>query len=92
MPRNRSRPSLLRTTARAAVVSSAVTAASPATSNRMAARAQPQAGAIAPPTEAAAAPPADWVAQLAQLAQLRDSGALTEAEFQQAKASLMPPS
>ncbi len=88
MPRNRSRPSLLRTTARAAVVSSAVTAASQATSNRMAARAQPQAGAIDPPIEAAAAP-TDWVAQLAQL---RDSGALTDAEFQQAKASLMLPS
>ncbi|MFM7221483.1 MAG: SHOCT domain-containing protein [Nodosilinea sp.] len=91
MPRNRSRPSLLRTAARAAVVSSAVTAASQATSNRMSARAQSQTGAIDPPTEAAAAP-ADWVAQLAQLAQLRDSGALTDAEFQQAKASLMPPS
>lgn len=102
MPRNRrNQPSLLRTAGRAAVVSSAMTASSQATSNAMHNRAarqsatdpQPQQIEIAPPPAAIESPPAvpptDLVAQLAQLAQLKDAGALTEEEFQAAKAKLL---
>jgi Short C-terminal domain len=46
----------------------------------------------ASPTETAPVPPAapaDRIAQLTQLAALRDSGALTEAEFDSEKAKLL---
>ncbi|PSN15533.1 hypothetical protein C7293_06775 [filamentous cyanobacterium CCT1] len=101
MRRNRrNQPSLLRTAARASVVSSAMTASSQATSNAMhnrAARAatdpQPQQIEMVPPPAAVeprpAAPPTDLVAQLAQLAQLKEAGALTDDEFQIAKAQLL---
>lgn len=52
-----------------------------------------QAQAAAPPpaapAPAAAAPAADVTTQLAQLAQLKDSGALTQEEFDAAKAKLL---
>ncbi len=53
-----------------------------------AAQAPPQQEYAAPP---AAAPPAapDTIAQLTQLAALKDSGALTEAEFEAEKAKLL---
>jgi hypothetical protein len=102
MRRNRrNQPSLLRTAARASVISSAMTASSQATSNAMHNRAarqsatdpQPQPIEMVPPPAAVepppAAPPTDLVAQLAQLAQLKEAGALTDDEFQTAKAKLL---
>lgn len=96
MRRNRrDQPSLLRTAARASVISSAVTASSQATSNAMhnkAARAQPAAppsADVEPAAAAAPTPPSDLVAQLTQLAQLKEAGALTDDEFQLAKAKLL---
>ncbi len=102
MRRNRrNQPSLLRTAARASVVSSAMTASSQATSNAMHSRAAarsvtdpqpPQIEMVPPPTPVeppSAAPPTDLVAQLAQLAQLKEAGALTDDEFQIAKAKLL---
>ncbi|WP_017296567.1 SHOCT domain-containing protein [Nodosilinea nodulosa] len=102
MRRNRrNQPSLLRTAARASVVSSAMTASSQATSNvmhnkaarRSATDPQPQQIEMGPPPAAVesqpASPPTDLVAQLAQLAQLKEAGALTDDEFQIAKAKLL---
>jgi membrane protease subunit (stomatin/prohibitin family) len=60
--------------------------------NKQAAAAQQQAQAAPPeyaPAPAAAAPAPDPVAQLTQLAALRDSGALTEAEFEAQKAKIL---
>ena len=59
--------------------------------NKQAAQAQqaaPEAPAAAPVQETAAAAP-DPVAQLTQLAALKDSGALTEAEFEAEKAKIL---
>ena len=59
--------------------------------NKQAAQAQqaaPEAPAAAPIQEPAAAAP-DPVAQLTQLAALKDSGALTEAEFEAEKAKIL---
>ena len=59
--------------------------------NKQAAQAQ-QAAAEAPapaPAPEAAAPAPDPIAQLTQLAALRDSGALTEAEFEAQKAKIL---
>ena len=59
--------------------------------NKQAAQAQqaaPEAPAAAPVEEPAAAAP-DPVAQLTQLAALKDSGALTEAEFEAEKAKIL---
>jgi hypothetical protein len=102
MRRNqRNQPSLLRTAARASVVSSAMTASSQATSNAMHNKAarrsatdpQPQQIEMVAPPAAVDQPPAalptDLVAQLAQLAQLKEAGALTDDEFQIAKAKLL---
>ena len=58
--------------------------------NKQAAQAQqaaPEAPAAPAPAPAAAAP--DPVAQLTQLAALKDSGALTEAEFEAEKAKIL---
>jgi hypothetical protein len=64
--------------------------------NKQAAAAQEQAQAPAPeyapapaPAPAPAAPAPDPIAQLTQLAALRDSGALTEAEFEAQKAKIL---
>jgi hypothetical protein len=61
--------------------------------NKQAAQAQ-QAGAEAPPAAPAPAPApaaaaADSIQQLTQLAALKDSGALTEAEFEAEKAKIL---
>jgi hypothetical protein len=59
--------------------------------NKQAAQAQqaaPEAPPAAPVQEPAAAAP-DPVAQLTQLAALKDSGALTEAEFEAEKAKIL---
>lgn len=55
--------------------------------NKQAAAAQAQQPQEAAPAPAAAAP--DPVAQLTQLAALKDSGALTEAEFEAEKAKIL---
>jgi len=103
MSRNRRSPGLLRSTARTAgrtaLIAGTATATSNAVHNRMSQKAMPQAqpAAVAPPAPnlipdtaaAGTAQPTDLVAQLAQLAQLRDVGALTEDEFQQAKTKLL---
>lgn len=58
--------------------------------NKQAAAAQEQAPAAPPEyAPAPAAPAADPIAQLTQLAALRDSGALTEAEFEAEKAKIL---
>ncbi len=62
--------------------------------NKQAAAAQQQAPAPAPeyapaPEPAPAAPAPDPIAQLTQLAALKDSGALTEAEFEAQKAKIL---
>jgi Short C-terminal domain len=51
--------------------------------------AAPQAPPPPPPPPAPAAPAADPVAQLTQLAALKDSGALTQAEFDTQKARIL---
>ncbi|HSM84210.1 MAG TPA: SHOCT domain-containing protein [Nodosilinea sp.] len=98
MRRNRrNQPSLLRTAARASVISSAMTASSQATSNAMHSRAArsatdpPPIEMVPPPAPGSLSPaaPTDLVAQLAQLAQLKEAGALTDDEFQIAKAKLL---
>jgi membrane protease subunit (stomatin/prohibitin family) len=60
--------------------------------NKQAEAAQQQAQAAPPeyaPAPAPAAPAPDPIAQLTQLAALRDSGALTEAEFEAQKAKIL---
>jgi membrane protease subunit (stomatin/prohibitin family) len=59
--------------------------------NKQAAAAQEQQAQAAPQeyAPAPAAPAADPVAQLTQLAALKDSGALTEAEFEAEKAKIL---
>ena len=77
-----------------------MTASSQATANAMHRRSQPQAQPAAMPPVApspdpivepvaGAAPSTDLVAQLTQLAQLKEAGALTEEEFQTAKTQLL---
>jgi hypothetical protein len=105
MSRNRRGPGIIRTAARTAVISGTATATSRAVANRMdqkaamrsqqaqPAQATPQVEYVPVPVPAAPEPspaqPSDLVAQLAQLAQLRDAGALSEEEFQQAKSRLL---
>jgi cell division septation protein DedD len=57
--------------------------------NKQAQAAQAQAPQAAPEPQPAAAPAADPIAQLTQLAALKDSGALTEAEFEAEKAKIL---
>ena len=54
-----------------------------------AAQAQQAAAAAPPPAPAAAAPAPDMIAQLQQLAQLKEAGVLSEEEFNAAKAKLL---
>ena len=91
-------PGLLRGVARTAVVAGTATAVSNRVSRRQAARwgaqdpyAQPQEPAYAapPPPPAPAAPQTDVVAQLKELAALREQGVLTEQEFAAQKAKLL---
>ncbi len=89
-------PGLLRGVARTAVVAGTATAVSNRVSRRQANRwsqqgadpyGAPPEPAPAPPPPAAPAP--DLVTQLKDLAALRDSGVLTDAEFQTQKARLL---
>jgi hypothetical protein len=97
-------PGLIGTMARTAVISGTATAVSGNVARRQAAKAQAQGlGAPAPaPAEPAAAPPpppaaepasapaqADMVAQLRELAALRDDGILTDEEFAAQKARIL---
>jgi hypothetical protein len=96
-------PGLLRGVARAAVVSGTATAVSNRVSRRQANRwaseeqaspaymaaASPAPQAPPAPSAPPAAPAADPVAQLERLGALRDSGVLTEAEFQAQKAKIL---
>ena len=92
-------PGLLRGMARTAVVAGTATAVSNRVSRRQAQRwgytdepQQEQGGyeqAPPPPPPAAAAPAPEPIAQLKQLAELRDQGVLTEEEFAAQKAKLL---
>ncbi|MGW4635651.1 SHOCT domain-containing protein [Nocardia sp. NPDC004415] len=97
------RPGLLGTVARTAVVAGTAQATSNAVNNRARRRsaeqqayaeqqAPPPQPAYAPPPPPPPAPPAggtDVVAELTKLSQLRDAGALSDAEFAAAKAKLL---
>jgi hypothetical protein len=91
------RPGLVGTMARTAVVAGTATAVSGGVSRRQQARAQQSADAQAweqqqaapPPPPAPAAPPADLVTQLRELAELKDQGILTQQEFDVQKARLL---
>ncbi len=86
-------PGLIRGVARTAVVAGTATAVSNRVSRRQADRwaqqgyydQQPQAAPAAP----AAPAQTDTIAQLKELGQLRDSGVLSEAEFEAQKAKLL---
>ena len=90
-------PGLLRGIARTAVIAGTATAVSNNVSRRQANRwsqqeQQPQYApdqAQAPVAAAPAAPPVDMVAQLQGLADLKDKGILTEAEFETQKAKVL---
>jgi membrane protease subunit (stomatin/prohibitin family) len=80
--------------ARAAVRTTAVVGTAAVVGGHMANKNAQAQAAQAPPAEAPAPAPApaaapDTVAQLTQLAALKDSGALTEAEFEAEKAKLI---
>lgn len=83
-------PGLIRGVARTAVIAGTATHVSNNVSRRQTARwaqqAPQQEYAQAPPP---AAPAADPVAQLKELAELRDSGVLTEEEFAAQKAKIL---
>jgi Short C-terminal domain len=88
-------PGLMRGIARTAVIAGTATAVSNRVSRRQADRwsqqeQQPQYAAEPAPVAAAPpAPPVDMVAQLQGLADLKDKGILTEAEFAAQKAKLL---
>jgi Short C-terminal domain len=90
-------PGLLRGVARTAVVAGTATAVSNRVSRRQMSRWSQQGTLPAqqyydePPPQAAqaAAPAADPVAQLKELAELRDKGVLTEEEFASQKAKIL---
>jgi membrane protease subunit (stomatin/prohibitin family) len=71
-----------------AVVGTAAVVGGHMANKQAAAQAQQAAPEAAPPPAPAAAAP-DTVAQLTQLAALKDSGALTEAEFEAEKAKIL---
>jgi Short C-terminal domain len=89
-------PGLLRGVARTAVVAGTATAVSNRVSRRQAGRwaaQEPQQyqepPAQAPPAAPAAPDTGDMIAELKQLAELRDAGVLTEAEFATQKARVL---
>lgn len=92
-------PRLMRSVARTAVVAGTATAVSNRVSRRQANRWNQQADAEAyeqmqqapppPPAAPAAEPQADMVAQLKELAELKDAGILTEEEFAAQKAKIL---
>lgn len=101
MPGRRGRPGLLGTVGRTALIAGTAQATANAVNRRARQRATavPPPPAVPPPQSAPPppAPPAvadggqelDLVSQLGRLAQLRDTGALTEEEFQAAKARIL---
>ena len=96
-------PGLMRGVARTAVIAGTATAVSNRVSRRQANRwnqqeeaqyqqeqaAQPQYAQPAPPPPAPAAPAPDMVQQLKDLAELKDQGILTQAEFDALKAKIL---
>ena len=86
-------PGLVRGVARTAVVAGTATAVSGRVQRRQQAKwaqqgqAEPQQQYAEPAP--AAAPPKDNLAQLKELGELRDSGVLTDAEFEQQKAKIL---
>jgi len=89
-------PRLMRTVARTAVVAGTATAVSNRVSRRQGNRWNQQAEAEAyeqmqqaPPPQPAAAPQADTVSQLKELAELKDAGILTDEEFAAQKAKIL---
>ena len=94
MPMMRRRP-VLRTVGRTAVIAGTATAVAGGVNRHQQQKyAQQEAAAEqAPPAEAAAPPPAadteDPVAKLKELANLKDQGILTEAEFDDQKAKIL---
>ena len=94
MPRRRS--GIVGTAAKTAVIAGTATAASGAVQRRMHGGNQPptQAPAAAPPEQVAAPAQAagmtqDQIDQLKQLAQLKEQGVLTDAEFQAQKQKIL---
>ena len=89
-------PRLMRGVARTAVVAGTATAVSNRVSRRQSNRwsqqeeqQDQQQQASAPPPAPAAAPAPDTISQLKQLAELKDQGILTDAEFQAQKTKLL---
>ena len=89
-------PGLMRGVARTAVVAGTATAVSNRVSRRQAnrwAQQEPQAAQPQyyepPPAPAGAAAPADTVSQLKELAELKQLGILTDAEFEAQKARIL---
>ena len=86
-------PGLIRGVARTAVVAGTATAVSGRVARRQNAKWSEQEAQQAPPEQQAAAPAAapqqDKLAQLKELGELRDSGVLTDAEFEQQKAQIL---
>ena len=86
-------PGLLRGVARTAVIAGTATTVSNRVSRRQAQKWGAEEQQQAPPQEMApapaAAPAADPIAQLKQLGELRDSGVLTDAEFEAQKAKIL---
>jgi hypothetical protein len=94
MPMMRRRP-VLRTVGRTAVIAGTATAVAGGVNRRQQQKYAQQdvAAQQAPPPEAAAPPPAgdsdDLVTKLKELANLKDQGILTEAEFNDQKAKIL---
>ena len=87
-------PGLIRGVARTAVVAGTATAVSNRVSRRQASRWAGQESAYAEPQQYEAPPPAapstdDKIAQLKELAQLKDAGVLSDAEFEAQKAKIL---
>jgi hypothetical protein len=85
-------PGLLRGVARTAVIAGTATSVSNRVSRRQAARwgaADQSQGYYEEPAPQAAAPAADPIAQLKELAQLHETGVLTDEEFAAQKAKIL---
>ena len=99
--RRRGRPGLLGTVGRTAVVAGTATATANAVNRHAQNKAAEKEQAAAPPPPppppapvapaSAPAPGDDLVSKLTELANLRDSGVLSEEEFEQAKALVLNP-
>ena len=83
-------PGLVRGVARTAVIAGTATSVSNRVSRRQASRwAEQDAAAPAAAAPVAAPSQADSIAQLKELAELKDSGVLTQAEFDAQKAKIL---